>query len=504
MANITATGIDAMVAIQQTTDGSSQYAVWVGEAANDADLATVQNSMNKQMPQVTLSAVDSSLSAIILRQDVSLGQTVRHLQVSGSNAKCLISADSSGIKVTERSNRTYRGSIEISSLNGQLALVNEVPVEQYLYAVVGGEVPSSWPIESLKAQAVSARSYATFTNNKFKIADVVDTTLSQVYNGISAEAASIIEAVNATKGEVLMKDGKVVEAVFSSNAGGYTADTTEVWNSGGDAFAAVPSAEDNASQKGLKSWYHVLLSNGITGYVREDNVKATSTTAAGLTKLTATAKDTNIRPIPQIQSNVNAVAKLNPGDTAIVLEKVDESSSYAWLRGPYTSAELVKSLKGKTSTPAPTSITTLEVTKRGPSGRVLQIKANGQILDVKYPDMFRSAMNGLPSTLFDIVPTGSYTVQGADGSTAKVNGSTTVSVISASGVSSATGAGTVVMNGDKNARVVDNAQGFMFTGYGNGHGLGLSQWGAKGMADAGYGYQDILKHYYQNVTIVKD
>lgn len=44
----------------------------------------------------------------------------------------------------------------------------------------------------------------------------------------------------------------------------------------------------------------------------------------------------------------------------------------------------------------------------------------------------------------------------------------------------------------------------MFIGQGNGHGLGLSQWGAKGMADEGYDYQAILKHYYQNATIVKE
>ena len=41
-------------------------------------------------------------------------------------------------------------------------------------------------------------------------------------------------------------------------------------------------------------------------------------------------------------------------------------------------------------------------------------------------------------------------------------------------------------------------------GYGNGHGLGLSQWGAKGLADAGYDYQQILQHYYQHVNIVKE
>lgn len=508
---IQAAGVDAFVAVQPGGAGGS-YAVWVGEAADASGLAAVRSAVSTKLTAATLSEVDASQPALIIRSDAgsSPGSSaaVKHIEVSGNDAKGWINSSGDQIKVSERSGRTYRGSMEISMVNGQLALVNELPFEQYLYAVVGGEVPSSWPEESLKAQAVAARSYASFqigSSEKFKVADVVDTTLSQAYNGISSEAPSVIGAVDATQGEVLMQNGKVVEAVFSSNSGGATADPTEVWNSGGDAFATVDSKEDVAAQNGAKAWYHVLLSNGITGYVREDNVKELGTaTAAGLAKVTVTTKSTNVRPLPLIQSNVEPAAQMNPGDTAVVLEKVKESGTYDWVRGPYTSAELVSTLKGKTSTAAPSTISTLEVTKRGPSGRAIQIKANGQILDVKYPDMFRSALNGLPSTLFDIVPTGSYTVLSANGTTTKVSGASDTSVISASGTSSIAGKGTIVMNGDSKARRIEAGEAFFFVGRGNGHGLGLSQWGAKGMADAGYGYQDILKHYYQNVTIVKE
>lgn len=506
--SIKAAGFDAMVALQQAPDGSSRYGVWIGEAANDSDLAALRASVSSKLPQLTLSDVDVNLPAFIVRQDVSLGQVVKHYQLSGNDAKGWIDGGSD-IKVQERSARSYRGAMEISSLNGQLALVNVLPFEQYLYAVVGGEVPSSWSAEALKAQAVAARSYAEFQagsqSSRFKIADVVDTTLSQAYNGISSESPSVIQAVDATQGEVLMNNGKVVEAVFSSNAGGVSADPMEVWNSGGDAFASVSSEGDAAAVKGQKMWYHVLLPSGANGYVREDNVKETGTfTGGGLAKITVTAKDTNVRPLPQIQSDANPVAKLNPGEMAVVLEKVEESGTYSWVRGPYTSAELLKSLQGKTATAAPSPILTLQVTQRGPSGRATEVKANGQILDVKYPDLFRSAFNGLPSTLFDIVQTGSYTVLSANGTTSKLTGASSTVVLSASGQSTVQGSGTVIMNGDQIARSIDKGEGFMFMGRGNGHGLGLSQWGAKGMADAGYGYQDILKHYYQNVTIIKE
>ena len=500
-------GIEAATVILPSGAGTT-YSVWVGEAANTVDLAEVKSAA-KAVSAVPLTEVGRDTPGLMMRQDVGLNlaqaQQVTHYMLAGSGSKLWVEGTGAGIQVKERSDRTYRGAIEIGIKNGQLYLVNEVPFEQYLYSVVGAEVPSSWGVEALKAQAVAARSYALFQGNKFEVAHVVDTVLSQAYNGTGSEKGSVTQAVEATKGEVLMSNNKLVEAVFSSNSGGMTADPSEVWNSANDLFSAVKSPGDMSSQASLKQWYHILLPSGVTGYVREDNVKETGNfTAAGLALMTVTAKDTNIRPLPLIQSAVKASAQMNPGDTAVILDKVNESNSYEWVRGPFTSAQLLEALKGKTNSSIPSTITTLEVTQRGPSGRAVQVKANGQILDVKYPDMYRSAFNGLPSTMFDIEPTGSYTVLGANGETSTLSGGQNISVVSAGGVQSATGAGSVVMNGNGKSRVIDKTAGFKFTGKGFGHGLGLSQWGAKGMADEGYDYKQILQHYYQNSTIIKD
>ncbi|WP_340394515.1 SpoIID/LytB domain-containing protein [Paenibacillus sp. FSL E2-0177] len=504
--SLTAAGLDAWKVFLAGNDGSAQVEVWVGEAANDSDLTAVQAAVSTAAPQFTVSVATSP--GLILRKDAGLDFSSEtqadHYLVSGSNAKFLAAGSEAGIQLVERSKRTYRGNLELSNLSESLAVINVVPLEQYLYAVVGGEVSSSWPEEALKAQAVAARSYALSQGNRFDVANVVDTTLSQVYNGIGSEAPSIIKAVDTTAGEVLMSGGKVVEAVFSSNSGGMTADPSEVWANGGDVFASVPSVED-VSAAAAKKWYYVLLANGTSGYAREDNIKLTgSKTAAGLDIVTATTKDVNIRPLPVIESSVSAVGKLNPGENAVALDKVYESGSYSWIKGPYTSAELLKSLQGKTTSTLPSSISNLQVTQRGPSGRAIQVKANGQALNVKYPDMFRSAFNGLPSTLFDIVAPGSYTVLGADGATATISSSQSAGVLSASGKVNVNGSGTVVMGGDSAARVITNSSGFLFIGQGNGHGLGMSQWGVKGMADSGYDYKQILQHYYKNVTIVKE
>ncbi|WNS43643.1 SpoIID/LytB domain-containing protein [Paenibacillus sp. MMS20-IR301] len=507
--SFTAAGLDAWPVFVSGADGSTRTEVWVGEAVNDSSLAAISASAAAALPQYALTPLAAGSSGLIVRMDAGLDFTTEtqafHYLLSGSEAKFVAAGNEKGILLTERSKRIYRGDLELGSLNGSLSVINVVPLEQYLYAVVGGEVSSGWPEEALKAQAVAARSYALAQGNRFDVANVVDTTLSQVYNGISAEAPVITRAVDATAGEVLMSGGKIVEAVFSSNSGGVTADPSEVWNNGGDTFVSVASAEDAAAVASSKKWYYLLLDSGISGYAREDNIKLTgNSTAAGLPLATATAKDVNIRPLPVIESSVTPTGKLNPGDNAVVLDQVFESGSYSWIKGPYTSADLLKSLTGKVSGTLPSSITSLQVTKRGPSGRAVEVKANGQILQVKYPDLFRSSFGGLPSTLFDIVPAGSYTVLGADGSTAAIGSSASAGVLSATGKVTAAGSGTVVMGADQTSRVVTNSPGFYFIGWGNGHGLGMSQWGVKGMADSGYDYKQILQHYFNNVTIVKE
>ncbi|WP_138495677.1 SpoIID/LytB domain-containing protein [Paenibacillus pinistramenti] len=505
-------GIDAWEVLTPGAGDKPAYSVWIGEAATEAQLAADKASLSAKLPNAAAAEVDDSAPALVIQTDVTSDLSnpaeTPLFMLTGSGAKLWIDTGDSGVtEVKERSDRKYRGGFEISMVNGQLAFVNELPVEQYLYSVVGGEVSSSWPIESLKAQAVAARSYALFQSpTKFKIAGVVDTTLSQVYSGTGTEADSIRQAVDSTAGEVLMSGGKMIEGVFSSNSGGMTADPSEVWGNPSTVYAAVTSVEDNAASAGSKQWYHVLLSSGKSGYVREDNTKLTgASTAAGLSYLTVTASSTNVRPLPMIQSGVDPVAKMNPGDQAVVLEKVNESNSYSWVRGPFTSSQIASSLKGKISGTVPSSITSLEVTKRGPSGRAVEVQASGQVLKVKYPDLYRSAFGSLPSTLFDIVETGRYTVLGANGQTDTGTMSSGTTVLSASGKTTVSGStGLVVMNGDKSARVIEKTNGFLFIGQGNGHGLGMSQWGAKGMADAGYDYQSILQHYYQNVTITKE
>ncbi|MBQ2312542.1 MAG: SpoIID/LytB domain-containing protein [Elusimicrobiaceae bacterium] len=130
-----------------------------------------------------------------------------------------------------REDKEYRGDMEFiySPKAGGIYLVNHVNMEEYLYGVVASEMPSKFPIEALKAQAVIARTYAEKSMGKHKAwgYDVCDTQHCQVYGGVKSERERTNSAAEATQGLILEYNHKPIEAVFSSNCGGFTQSSKE-------------------------------------------------------------------------------------------------------------------------------------------------------------------------------------------------------------------------------------------------------------------------------------
>lgn len=130
-------------------------------------------------------------------------------------------------------NPFYRGKLEVELRQEGYLLRNELSVEEYLYAVVPSEMPASYGLEALKAQAVCARSYACrniLQNSLFAYgAHVDDTTAFQVYNNI-AEQESSTRAVDETRGQIMISGEEMVEAYYFSTSCGTTTDAA-IWNS---------------------------------------------------------------------------------------------------------------------------------------------------------------------------------------------------------------------------------------------------------------------------------
>lgn len=509
-----AVGLDAYVAVRSSASGLASYSVMVGAAVTDAELQIVKTAAAKAAGGSALSSADSKSSYLLLRNDHSVSakaeSSMELYMFAGSDTKVAISpAGAAPIKLTERSSRTYRGLFELSLLNGQMAVINELPFEQYLYSVVGIEMYPTWPAEALKAQAVAARSYALNKGFGFQIAHVVDTTLSQAYYGVTSERPSTIAAVNDTAGEVAMYGGKVIEALFAANGGGITADAKEIWGNSIPYLQAVKSP-DTSSEAGLLSWYRVVLPSGAIGYIREDLLDETAQkTAAGSPIMQVNTNASKVRKHPLIQDTIPVIAQVDSGTQVVVLEKTIESNAMNWVRGPYTAQEMLTTINSKAKAAISGPLKTLEVSQRGASGRATEILANGQKVSVSYPDSFRATLGvqtSLPSTLFQIEETAKVVILGAGAaSRTKPQDAAAIYTISAGGkVSEATNANLFIQDGSQHLRAATKEPSFRFVGSGNGHGVGLSQYGALSLAQQGYDYQYILKYYYKDVTIAKE
>ena len=136
----------------------------------------------------------------------------------------------------------------------------KVPFEKYIEGVLAGEMPASFELEALKAQAVAARSYALVQKekNKDKEYDVVNTTDNQVYltdqqlkekwkEEYITKTNKIKRAVSETNGEYLSYEGKVVEALFFSTSIGKTENSEEVFSSKVPYLRSVSSTWDESS-----------------------------------------------------------------------------------------------------------------------------------------------------------------------------------------------------------------------------------------------------------------
>jgi SpoIID/LytB domain protein len=128
--------------------------------------------------------------------------------------------------------------------------VNVLSVDRYLRGVVPGEMPASWSSEALKAQAVAARTYATWSRDQDPDGSyqICDTSSCQVYRGADAEDSRSNAAIAATARRILTYDGEAAFSQFSSSSGG--------WTSAGSRPYLVAKADpyDSFSGNPVHSW----------------------------------------------------------------------------------------------------------------------------------------------------------------------------------------------------------------------------------------------------------
>lgn len=129
--------------------------------------------------------------------------------------------------------RTYRNHLEFwIDQYGGVTVVNQLPIEIYLRGVVGSEMNQGFPIEALKAQAVTARGFTISMLDKLhRMApfDLCDEVHCHVYGGVEREAESVTEAVMKTRGQVLIYEDQICDTRYAAVCGGHSENNENVW-----------------------------------------------------------------------------------------------------------------------------------------------------------------------------------------------------------------------------------------------------------------------------------
>lgn len=350
--------------------------------------------------------------------------------------------------------KRYRGYLTFVGNGTTMTAVNVVGLEEYLYGVVPAEMPSSYNEEALKAQALAARTYAmtklgAHTGSGYQLCD---TTACQVYKGYSTETAKTNEVVDETAGEIICYNGSPIEAVFSASTGGYTENSENVWYNAVPYLRAVPEL----GEYGDNSWTLTLTLDQLDTLLQTKGENIGSARDIKITKLSTGGRVQELQIVG------------TKGTVTLTKENI---------RTYFSSA--CGSLPGKMFTI---------------NGKGGDIGVYGGTSDaaVSASETTKSGLTGaIASSGITLVTEG--TLSDLNGKNLSVgSGKTTSTVSSSSGEYEVYSVDISTIN-SKNT--------FVFEGVGKGHGVGLSQNGAQYMAQQGYTYEEILKHYYTGVTI---
>ena len=191
-------------------------------------IAIVKNATEIVVDGEGVLASSESGSPVSLVMPVRITRIRDAVVVAGVSYRKLFFSSAQAVFVN---GKPYRGAAEILPVDKGLLVINQLPLETYLVGLINCEISSAWPIESVKAQAVIARTYALNRKELRKKAlfHLESTVMDQVYDGCLIEDSRARRAVMDTAGEVLKYRGTIIQAFYHSNCGGRTEASEQVW-----------------------------------------------------------------------------------------------------------------------------------------------------------------------------------------------------------------------------------------------------------------------------------
>ena len=422
--------------------------------------------------------------------------------------------------------------------DGNITVINYVGLEDYVKGVLPYEIDPDWPAEAQKAQAVCARSFALGTSKHNEYYELCNTTNCQVYLGANRATKASDAAVDATQGEYLTYNGEPVIGYFFSSDGGATEDAVNVW--GGD-YPYLQGKEDPYETYD-SSWSVTLTAEEIRQKLVSAGYSIGTVANVEVTRRTDT-------------DNVNEVTVTDTTGKQVVIRRDDCRTvfgldSIRYTITPNASASTAATLPQSTSVKIQpsTHVVTVDGERVDPQGYNINGYNFYKLRDIAYilngtDSQFNVTWDGVNNRIVLTDDAAYQEVGGEMASSASAeikNVSESDSTIVLDGktlsltgyringnnyykirdVGSALGFSVdfdpeteIVLIGSANAGQDDtqddpkdetpitNAASYTFNGSGWGHSVGMSQWGAYGMAQQGFGYEDILKFYFTGIEI---
>ena len=344
--------------------------------------------------------------------------------------------------------RRYRGLVRVLPEGDRLQAVNLLGLEHYLASVVGSEMPASWPAEALRAQAVAARTYALAQLKPEAPFDLRSTVASQVYRGTEAETDSTRSAVAATRSLVLSHGGSLIDAVFHSSSGGSTENSGEMWNRQLPYLVSVPDRDK------LSPWHQWSVR------FEPDQLRRAFQETAGASRIEVLAASSTGR--------VRRARVIGPAGS------LDLSGSELRQRLGLRST-LVQFRFEPPLAPGPAGGITTATAEANAAASALNRGGNRAAAGPSTAG--RPAGGPLPPP----------PLPGADGQGDR---------------STAAALDPTITGQPRQEPLTAPLPALEVVGRGFGHGVGMSQWGAYGLALQGVSYVQILRHYYRGAQLV--
>jgi len=214
---------DSMASLSQTVflAYDNGWRVWAQLYLDESEGLTQIQVFQNEMPNYNYSVVAPDKNRVQLFDAVT-GKLL-YIINAASDVKFEPLTVSNSTPIMSFNTMKYRGNLFIKRIpEGHINVYNELPFEQYLYGVVPAEMPYSWNMEALKAQAVAARNYGILNIGKHAADgfDLCNEPHSQVYKGYGYENARTNQAVDETKGRLVLYNDKLIYTYFHSSSGG--------------------------------------------------------------------------------------------------------------------------------------------------------------------------------------------------------------------------------------------------------------------------------------------